>query len=232
MGEAWCQENPLCPPIVIDGAAHEAINAHNYRLMPPWGFRGQLTWRSAGVWECRTERGAPDSCIISYPPAYAVTMHSPLATGRTATAYYEVHIRNDSRAEEVTLAMGFSALPYPNFRLPGWHRGSLAVHGDDGHKYINDRWGGQSFTKPFRRGETYGVGMRFEPRDGQIVVTCFFTREGQLSGEWDMHEEQDVDVNLPVTGLEGFHDVACSIGSFDFVSFDVVFDPSRWKYRP
>jgi len=38
--------------------------------------------------------------------------------------------------------------------MPGWQRGSLAVHGDDGRKYINDSWGGKDFTSSFKEGET------------------------------------------------------------------------------
>jgi len=231
-GAQWCQQYPLTPPITLDPPALAALQVHNIRLMQPWGFTGELVEKTTGHWECRTPRTAPDSCIIGYPPLYAVTLHSPLATGRKHTLYYEVFVKNDSRREETSLALGFTALPYPNFRLPGWHRGSMAVHGDDGHRYVNDTWGGQSFTAPFKRGETYGVGMTFERVDGGIETTCFFTRDGVLDGEWSLHEEQDSDVVLPVTGLEGYHDLSCAIGTFNHVSFDVVFDPKLWKFRP
>jgi hypothetical protein len=36
---------------------------------------------------------------------------------------------------------------------------------------------------------------------------------------------------LPVTGLEGKHDLCCAIGAFDATDFEVVFDPSKWLYR-
>ena len=160
---------------------------------------------------------------------------SPLATGRPVTVYYEVRVRDDSRREETSLALGFAALPYPNFRLPGWHRGSLAVHGDDGHKYINDRWGGQTFTQPFKRGETLGLGMTFSTPGAMgrpLKVEVFFTRDGRVAGSWDLHEEGDAQVDLPVTGLEGFHDLSCAVGTFNRVSIEIVFDPARWKYRP
>jgi hypothetical protein len=77
--------------------------------------------------------------------------------------------------------------------------------------------------------------MVFEPPKtpgGRIEVRCFFTRNGQFDQEWDIHEEQDVTINLPVTGLEGYHDLAGAVGTFERVSYDVVFDPARWKYRP
>jgi hypothetical protein len=199
--------------------------------MQPTGFRGQLDWIEAGVWQSSTNKDAPDSCIIGYPPLYSVTEHSPLASGRRSTIYYEVHIRSDSRKEEASLALGYTALPYPNFRLPGWHRGSLGIHGDDGHRYVNDRWGGKSFVGPFKRGETYGVGMHFNPVHGRISVDIFFTREGKKESGWNLHEETDAESDLPVNGLEGFHDLSCAIGTFNRVSFEVIFQPSKWKYK-
>jgi hypothetical protein len=230
-GEAWCVQYPLCPPITLDPAARDALNSHNIRLMQPNGFKGTLNFVSTGVWESKTDKAAPDSCIIGYPPLYAATEHSPLVTGRKFTVYYEVHIRSDSRREETSLALGYTALPYPNFRLPGWHRGSLAVHGDDGHRYVNDRWGGNSFTGPFHKDETYGLGMSFGPDGGRIKVEIFFTRQGKMDSKWELHEETDAGKDLPVTGLEGFHDLTCAIGTFNRVSFEVIFDPAKWKYK-
>lgn len=230
-GEKWCAQHPMCPPIALDPAARQALATHNIRLIEPNGFKGRLQWLGTGVWEAKTDKNAPDSCIIGYPPLYVVAEHSPLTNNRKTTCYYEVHIRQDSRREETSLALGYTALPYPNFRLPGWHRGSLAVHGDDGHRYINDRWGGKSFTGPFRRGETYGIGMAFEPDGGRLKAEIFFTRQGKVDGRWLLHEETDAVQDLPVTGLEGFHDLSCAIGTFSMVSFEVVFDPAKWKYK-
>ena len=208
------------------------LHAHDIQLMTPWGFAGELRRQSAhGVWDIRTGRAAPDACVVGYPPLYTVTEHSPLKTNQKKTIYYEVRAKRFIGGE-ASVALGFTALPYPNFRMPGWHRGSMAVHGDDGHRYINDTWGGLDFTQPFREGETYGVGMTFEVVGGQIAVECFFTREGALEGKWDLHEEQDSSAVLPVTGLEGFHDVSCAVGTFRGVECEVVFDPSRWRYKP
>ena len=241
-GTAWCDAHPLAPPADLDGPALGALEYHNIRLLPPPGgpaaFRGALTWQRSGVWAVRSDPAAPDACLIGYPPLYAVRRHSPLATGPgaagSATAYYEVRVRPDSRPAETSLALGFAALPYPGFRLPGWHRGSLAVHGDDGHRYVNDVWGGHAFTAPFRPGDTYGLGMRLTTTaggGGRIDVEVFFTRNGAVDGRWNLHEETDAVQDLPVTGLEGFHDLSCAIGMFDAVSFEVIFDPSLWAYK-
>ncbi len=141
---------------------------------------------------------------------------------------------HNPRTGDICLALGFTALPYPSFRMPGWHRGSLAVHGDDGHRFVNDRWGGKSFTGPFVKGETYGIGMTFTVpgHGGRLETEVFFTRQGVEAGRWNLHEEGDAEQDLPVTGLEGYHDVSCAVGTCGETAFEVVLDPGRWRYRP
>lgn len=225
--------------MALDHAAHRALETSNIRLMEPVGFNGKLEWMGLGHWQATTAKNTPDRCMMAYPPLYLVNEHQPLRTGSPRTIYYEVKLREDSRA--VTIGMGFTALPYPSFRMPGWHRGSLAIHGDDGHRYINDRWGGKTFTEEFRRGDTYGIGMTLSvptqeqaPADvavGRPHVEIFFTRNGVKAGSWDLHEETDAEQDLPVTGLEGFHDLSAAVGTYDGLSFEVIFDPSKWMYK-
>lgn len=229
-GEDWCAQYPLCAPMNLDQPARTALYASNIRLIEPTGFNGKLNWLGPGQWEGSTANNTPDRCIIAYPPLYVVSEHDPMRLGRPKTVYYEVHILPNSR--NVFLGMGFTALPYPSFRMPGWHRGSLAIHGDDGHKYINDRWGGKTFTDEFRKGDTYGIGMTFTPTGaGKPRVNIFFTRNGAKAGDWDLDEETDAEQDLPITGLEGFHDLSCAIGTYDSVSFKVIFDPAKWMYK-
>lgn len=229
-GEQWCQQYPLVRPMTLDQPGKRALQSNNIRLMEPTGFNGALKWLAPGHWEGHTAKNSPDRCIIGYPPLYVVQEHDPTVSNQPKTIYYEVKIRRDSRT--INLALGFTALPYPSFRLPGWHRGSLGVHGDDGHKYINDRWGGKDFTTEYRAGETYGIGMTFTPTGSHKPrVDIFFTRNGKRSGGWHLHEETDAEQDLPVTGLEGFHDLSCAIGTFDATSFEAVFDPAKWLYR-
>ncbi|KAG6001040.1 hypothetical protein E4U21_004766 [Claviceps maximensis] len=233
-GEEWCAQHPLAVPMVADTVAKMALQAGNVRLIEPAGFGGKLEWLAPGHWRAATLEKSPDRCIIGYPPLYLAREDDAVRTGRPKSIYYEVRILSGSRGNSV--AMGFTALPYPSFRLPGWHRGSVGVHGDDGRKYINDRWGGKDFTDDFKRGETLGVGMTFAPPTGTkpgTAATCvFFTRNGVRTGEWDLHEETDAEQDLPVTGLEGLHDLSCAIGVFDGVEFEVIFDAAKWRYRP
>ncbi|AEO53100.1 hypothetical protein MYCTH_2293986 [Thermothelomyces thermophilus ATCC 42464] len=235
-GEQWCAQHPLIAPITLDDHAVAALNAHNPRLMQPDVYRGTLTCTAPGVWEGRTNSQATDSTIIAYPPLYSVMLHSPLAPSNAArrkTIYYEVQLTQANPRRDICLAMGFTALPYPSFRMPGWHRGSLAVHGDDGHKFINDRWGGKSFTTPFAPGERLGIGMTFwDAGGGRVEADVFFTRQGREVGRWNLHEETDAEQDLPVTGLEGYHDLSCAIGTCGETGFQVIFDPARWLHRP
>jgi hypothetical protein len=74
--------------------------------------------------------------------------------------------------------------------------------------------------------------MVFREAAGRIDTDVFFTRQGQEVGRWNLHEETDAEQDLPVTGLEGYHDLSCAIGTNGRTGFEVVFDPARWAYRP
>lgn len=222
----------MAPAQANDPVMVNALQQKNIRVMEPAGFNGKLSWISPGQWSVYTHKHSPDRCLISYPPLYSVSLHDPSVHNVPKTIYYEVKLLRESKNNSI--AMGFTALPYPSFRMPGWHRGSLAVHGDDGHKYINDRWGGKDFTDEFRKGETLGIGMTISPGQQQHRpnVNIFFTKEGRVTGEWNLHEETDSDQDLPVTGLEGFHDLCCAVGTYDSVAIEVIFDPAKWKFSP
>ncbi|KAI1077340.1 hypothetical protein F5B20DRAFT_592914 [Whalleya microplaca] len=249
-GELWCQRFPLRPSLPNDPRLDQVIEDGCIDVFAPDHFRGALARAGHSVWRGHTARGSRDACLASFPPLYQAAAHSPRATGRRKEIYYEVRIlQSGTNAEYVPLALGFAAAPYPPFRLPGWHRASLAVHGDDGHKYINDRWGGKDFTGPFARGETVGLGMRFSPPghgagsrplgngappgydDTAIGVEIFLTRDGVVAGSWDLHEESDRQQDLPVAGLEGANDLIAAVGVFDDVAFEIVFDPEQWLWK-
>lgn len=163
--------------------------------------------------------------------------------------YFEVVLPRDL-SRDAGVGIGFVALPYPPFRMPGWHRGSLAVHSDDGHKYVNDRWGGNDFVKPWGVRGVVGIGMTFSAaaaavgessfggggakgkgKAGGLDVEVFFTRNGKVEAKWDVNEERDQKRDLDPVGVQGFHDLVAAVGSFDKVEFEVVLDPERWVYK-
>jgi hypothetical protein len=150
------------------------------------------------------------------------------------------HHELEPQNEEAGVAVGFFAPPYPSFRLPGWQRGSLGVHSDDGRRYVNNTHGGIDFTRPFQSGETVGIGMTFRiPRNppaygiqGNLLdVNVFFTRNGKKAGEWDLHEEQD-QLDQGVQGLEGEYDIFPAVGVFGGCDFEIVFKERDWLYTP
>ncbi|KAI9184441.1 hypothetical protein H9P43_003494 [Blastocladiella emersonii ATCC 22665] len=84
--------------------------------------------------------------------------------------YYEV--TDVAMAPQTTLAIGLATVPYPYFRLPGWHDWSVGYHSDDGRVFCDNDGDGDAYGKPYRVDDVIGVGLR--TADG----TCFFTRNG------------------------------------------------------
>jgi len=131
-----------------------------------------------------------------------------------------------SQHEDVGVALGFFAPPYPPFRLPGWQRGSVGVHSDDGRRYVGNDEGGVDFTEPFKVGETVGFGMTIE----QQGVEVFFTRDGRKVGGWNLLHDTDA-VAEAVDGLKGDRDLFAGVGFFGGCEVDVCFGESGWMYR-
>ncbi|KKA29071.1 hypothetical protein TD95_004182 [Thielaviopsis punctulata] len=246
-GEEWCAANPLQPISASSQHVAAVQRAHTYTLRTPaaiahsqaaYGARAatsQAMNTARGVWNLRTQPNEKDTTWVAFPPAYSVQLNNARTDNDPATVYYEVRVKSSLTSGEATAAIGYTALPYPDWRMPGWHRGSLAVHGDDGHRYVNDRWGGVEFTQPFEKGDTVGLGIRFERIpgvSGASKVTCFFTRNGKLDGTWDVNEEEDSDVNISKVGLQGSHDLCYAVGAYKDVDIDVVFDPAQWMFSP
>ncbi|PSR81392.1 hypothetical protein BD289DRAFT_372725 [Coniella lustricola] len=261
-GEAWCNRYPLLTPLNASNPLTQrcqppsqliAPNANTFSgLVRPSlaASDGSRSGASSGIWTIKTDSRCGDSCITAQPPAYIVRRDDPrLIHARqpdpTSTIYYEVVIRSDLDRAEAGLGLGFVALPYPPFRMPGWHRGSLAVHSDDGHRYVNDLWGGDDFVKPFgaAKGAVVGLGMRFSDvgrgktaaavtgNENGIQVECFMTRDGRLEGSWDVNGPRDAKRDLPPIGVQGYHDLAVAVGVFGALEVEVVLDPGRWVYK-
>ncbi|KAI9730154.1 MAG: hypothetical protein M1818_008248 [Claussenomyces sp. TS43310] len=248
--ESWCRSRPLQVPFQLSPADLSAVALGDMSLIKSPVMLGDLKHVSSGLWNAKVKRHSPDSCILTTLPVYSPLAHSPLRTHCAKTIYFEVQILREHRSE-VPLGLGFVATPYPPFRLPGWERASLGVHGDDGHRYVNDKWGGKDFTAPFKGGQRVGIGMTFSRRktdtglpygveewpaqteaDTPIKVDVFFTRDGQQVGNWNLHEENDAQQDLPVTGLEGMNDLYAAVGTFESVTFDIIFNPNDWLYHP
>lgn len=244
-GLAWTNAHPLQAPAQVPSNLLEAVEAGDLELMRPFQYVGDVRQLRPRSWTVKAKKGSPDSCLMSTLPVYSVMAHSPLNIGRSKTIYYEVAISPRNRSE-VSVGIGFVAQPYPPFRLPGWDRAGLGVHGDDGHRYINDMWGGKPFTQPFRPGDVVGIGMSLSKRQRNdaappaygapllcpIDTEVFFTRNGVREGGWNLHEEGDAEQDRPVTGLEGYHDLFVAVGTFEEAEFEIRFEERMWLYKP
>lgn len=246
----WCRANPLWPPYNIAPSTHIAIQNAQLALLKAPSFVGNLVPQpQAGHWKVQTQARCRDSSILTNLPMYSALVDSPLRTQQPKTIYFELRVTgighggHSLEEADAGIAVGFIAPPYPTFRLPGWQRGSLGVHGDDGRKYVNDTWGGVDFTTAFAPSDTVGIGMTFTiPRNppgyeagqqGKLLdIEVFFTRNGKKEGGWDGNEELDARSEGGTVGLGGDFDLFPAIGVFGGVDFEVFFHPSQWLYRP
>ncbi|KAG8533836.1 uncharacterized protein KY384_001577 [Bacidia gigantensis] len=239
---AWCAAHPLLYPHQPTSEQHSVVQNGQVQLSKPHGYGGELKTITAGSGKGFTWSNKSDGCLLTSLPLYFAFMDSPVRTGRSKVTYFEVEIL--SIGDESTLALGFCAIPYPTWRLPGWERASLGVHSDNGHRYVNDPWGGKDFTQPFKSGDTVGIGMSFSvpetPLDNiqpaqpllQNKVEVMFTRNGRKENSWDIHEELDHETDQGIDGLDGLFDLYGAIGVFGVVSFAAKFKREEWLWRP
>ncbi|KAL9115998.1 MAG: hypothetical protein Q9227_000366 [Pyrenula ochraceoflavens] len=242
MAHEWCNAHALFAPSRPHHYLYESVEKGDVKLVRPAEFAGDIAEFSNGFWKGRTKSGSKDSILLTRLPLYFAAQDSPLDTERTKSIYFEVKIAKIGRgrgSDEASLAIGFCAQPYPTWRLPGWERGSLGVHSDDGRRYVNDSWGGKDFTIAFKAGETIGLGMEFKvPRcDGDETqsrkadVEVFLTRNGSRAGGWNLQEELD-EASGDIEGLTGDYDLYGGIGTFGSVEFEVSFAREHWLYQP
>ncbi|OCT49591.1 hypothetical protein CLCR_07318 [Cladophialophora carrionii] len=226
----WCARHPVYTPSRPSHELHLLANAGHVTLEAPPGplKRHVSTFRqtSPTTWRVGTHKNQQDAIFLSSVPLYFACADSPLTTGRAKTIFFQIHVHRIHNANS-GIAIGYAARPYPPWRLPGWHRASVGVHGDDGRRFVNDPWGGREFVAAFRENETVGIGMKFEAQEvaGRRVKTrVFVTRDGRADERWgwEVDEERD-ERDEGVDGLMGEGDLYAAIGVFGGVEFDVTF---------
>ena len=129
----WCRVNPLVFPHQPTLAHTRAISEGDVRLVKPHEYRGDLLMLNIGSWKGSTKAGMKDACLLTSSPLYFASADSPVHTRHPKTIYFEVEIQSMDYVgnnDESTIALGYCAIPYPTWRLPGWQRASLAVHSD------------------------------------------------------------------------------------------------------
>lgn len=242
----WSERYPLVKPHQPTIAQVSEVKAGNIKLLKPKEYQGSLSAIGAGSWKGSTIPRNKDSCLITSLPLYFVMTDSPLVTEAAMTIYHETKVISFGPCEDsndCSIAIGFCAIPYPTWRMPGWERGSLAIHADDGRRYVNDTDGGKDFTTPFKVGDIVGMGMTFKlpenltkyaesPTQGvPLQGEVFFTRNGKKEGSWDLHEELDADNEFGILGIDGQYDLYGAIGVFGQVEFEANFSSNNWLWK-
>ncbi|KAL1302808.1 hypothetical protein AAFC00_003146 [Neodothiora populina] len=236
----WCRSNPLINPRHLLLSDKDRLAKYDINLtQPPQSFIGKCRRTAPGTWSVQTRPNCEDTILLTDLPLFSALEDNVNLTGKPKPIYFEIKVASmtssSSSYSEASagIAIGFLAPPYPHWRLPGWERASLGVHGDDGRKYVHNNLGGQDFTTSFKDGEVVGIGMTFAPSRGpRPSVEVFFTREGERVGGWDLHEERDQDDGGSVAGLEGDRDLIGAVGMFGGVEFETRFRRDQWLYRP
>lgn len=235
----WCARNPPFTPSMPNEVIHTASTSGNLSLVRPSTLakNAELKQLADGTWSLRTRGRQSDTILFSNLPLYFAAIEHSLHTEREKTVYFETRILSIQDAES-GVAVGFAAQPYPAWRLPGWHRASLGVHGDDGRRFVNDSWGGRDFVGAFGVGDVVGIGMRFcvEESGGGGSRKCktkvWFTRNGrEEGGGWEIDEERDAERDEGVDGLQGELDMYPAIGVFGGVEIEVRFRRDDWLWR-
>jgi len=172
-GNQFCQQVPIQPNILFKAPGFIPWRAPSSHVpFISFAMEGSLTVIS-------TAANTPMCTMFTeFPLQYG---------GNNGDIIYNVHIK--SLDPESRLAIGLGCLPYPiEYRMPGWHRESLALH-NDGIKYANSVSEGETFMKGFQQNDL--IQLRYDGATGNVsyiqngveLGTAFF---GQFRHDHDV----------------------------------------------
>lgn len=238
-GHTWCGRYPVYTPSSPSAALLSRTTRLELNLDKPPNLksRSTITQLSPTSWRVKTVSSQDDVTLTSTLPAYFAAVSNPLLPNSpgVATISFTVEVVSlpdpGYSSSDSVLAMGFASKPYPPFRLPGWHRASLAIHSDDGRRYVNDPYGGIDFTAPFRTGDRITVTLSVSPTPSPVqqyrgpygdvrpvstlakcVTRVQVKKNGDVEGGWDVHEERDGEKDQGIEGLQGESDLYVCVG--------------------
>lgn len=132
--------------------------------------------------------------------------------------YWEAKVYE--KPESTNVSVGLSTKPYPTFRMPGYHRYSVA-YDTEGLRRLNQPFSAPHYGPKLQQGDVVGVGYR--PRTG----TIFFTRNGKKL-EDALHGMR---MNLfPSVGADGPCTVLVNFGRAGFVYIEA--NVKKWGLAP
>ncbi|KAL3436662.1 concanavalin A-like lectin/glucanase domain-containing protein [Aspergillus tetrazonus] len=175
-----------------------------------WEFQPELEIANCFV-EARTE-------IEFYDSICSVQTNLPVPK-QNDVYYWEAKIFD--KPETTLISIGMSTKPYPLFRLPGYHKSSVAYE-STGHRRYNQPFTSLPYGPQLTQGDVVGVGYR--PRSG----TIFFTRNGKKLE--DVVHGQKSQNFFPTVGANGPCTVHVNFGQLGFVFIEA--NVKKWGLAP
>ena len=94
--------------------------------------------------------------------------------------YFEIEILENGIESAIGVGVGHSS--YSQRAMPGWERGGIGYHADDGKLY-HERGFGKQFGPRCTKGDKMGCGIDFDSEEDSSYVQVFFTKNGRQVGE-------------------------------------------------
>ncbi|KAL9043222.1 MAG: hypothetical protein Q9180_000004 [Flavoplaca navasiana] len=175
-----------------------------------WEFEPELEIANCFV-EARTE-------IEFFDSECSVQSNLPIPK-QNEVYYWESKIYD--KPESTLISIGLTTKPYPLFRLPGWHKASIA-YTSLGHRRYNQPFTPSAYGPEYVQGDVIGVGYR--PRTG----TIFFTRNGKKLDE--VAHGLKTQNFFPTVGANGPCTVHVNFGQSGFVFIEA--NVKKWGLAP
>ncbi|PKY09064.1 SPRY-domain-containing protein [Aspergillus campestris IBT 28561] len=175
-----------------------------------WEFQPELEIANCFV-EARTE-------VEFFDSECSVQTNLPVPK-QNDVYYWEAKIFD--KPDSTLISIGMTTKPYPLFRLPGFHKSSVAYQ-STGHRRYNQPFTPTPYGPQLLQGDVVGVGYR--PRSG----TIFFTRNGKKLEE--VVHGQKAQNYFPTIGANGPCAVHVNFGQMGFVFIEG--NVKKWGLAP
>ncbi|KAL8926051.1 MAG: hypothetical protein Q9208_003192 [Pyrenodesmia sp. 3 TL-2023] len=206
--KAFIQANP--PETMQTDISLSQFLAIQEKGVSAWEFEPELEIANCFV-EGRTE-------IEFFDSECSVQSNLPIPK-QNDVYYWEAKIYD--KPEPSLISIGVTTKPYPLFRLPGWHKSSIA-YTSLGHRRYNQPFTPSTYGPEYVQGDVIGVGYR--PRTG----TVFFTRNGKKLE--DVAHGLKTQNFFPTVGANGPCTVHVNFGQSGFVFIEA--NVKKWGLAP
>jgi hypothetical protein len=206
--KAFVQANP--PETMHTDISLSQFLAIQEKGVSAWEFEPELEIANCFV-EGRTE-------IEFFDSECSVQTNLPVPK-QNDVYYWEAKIYD--KPDSTLLSIGMTTKPYPLFRLPGFHKMSVAYQ-STGQRRFNQPFKAPPYAPEYTQGDVIGVGYR--PRSG----TLFFTRNGKKLD--DVVHGLKAPNFFPTVGSNGPCTVHVNFGQMGFVFIEA--NVKKWGLAP